>query len=364
MRRFFLLAILLVSSVWAEGEREGDVIVIAPEQVAGGYEFFIENHGAEAYKVAVDVTLTNMNSDIPFPYTEVVPPQSRKRAFKLWRADSSQASGYKFTYKWRHAGSESRSCVRDLFCIITEMRGDSLFFSLDNQQLLPIAVKFIPTEFRNLALNTPMPLVKTYAGHRRTEMFVAWLMDEWGDWKHGFKYQWQYGVAGAQHDDSYAYALPYARGEKYIMVQGPNGEHSHQGKNAYDWEMPVGTRVHAAREGVVLAVIDSFTVSGDADYMKKEANTIEILHPDGTIGRYSHLANDGALVSTGERIRRGQHLGWSGNTGYSTGPHLHFDVIRLTTDLEFDTIPVRFQVSCGRASPLREGDAVEAFEKF
>ncbi|MBN1560162.1 M23 family metallopeptidase [candidate division KSB1 bacterium] len=362
VKRMLLMAILLISSVWAAGEREGDVIVIAPEQLAEGYQFYIENRGAEACKVAVDVELTNMNSDMSFPYTTIVPAHSRNRAFRLWQADSSRTSGYKFDYKWRQARSESRSCVEEVFCIITEMRGDTLYFSLENEQLFPITVKFIPNGFRNLDLDAPMPLVKTYAGHRRTDMFVAWLVDEWGDWEHGFHYQWQYGIADAQHDDSYAYALPYARGKKFIMIQGPDGEFSHQGKNAYDWEMPVGTPVHAAREGVVMDVIDNYSAGGEAEYLKKEANSIEILHPDGTIGRYSHLAKDGALVKKGERVRRGQRIGLSGNTGYSTGPHLHFDVIRLTKDLEFDSLPVCFQVSSERRAHLQTGEQYQAFE--
>lgn len=355
----FLLLLLTIGKQQAHAE---DAVIITPKQIGEVYEIYLENSDSKAYKVFVNVELLNMLADVRFPYITTIAGHTHRLAFKLWRADSTQAYKHSFSYKWREAESQSSSCITNVFCIITELRGDSLFFYLDNQQFVPITLKFIPDDFQNIGTHQAMPFTKVYAGNRRTKMFAAWLQDDWAGWKQGFRYQWQYGIANVTHNDAYAYALPYAKGEQYTMIQGPNGAYSHQGKNAYDWEMPVGTPVHAARAGIVISVIDSFSVGGQIDFMKSQTNVIEIMHDDGTIGRYSHLTAKGALVKLGERVRRGQKIGLSGNTGYSSGPHLHFDVIRLTNDLTFDSIPVKFQISRTRISHLQEGDRFEAFE--
>ncbi|MBN1478982.1 M23 family metallopeptidase [candidate division KSB1 bacterium] len=358
-RMFLLLQVLFLLNQSVKGE---DLLKIIPKQIGDLYEVYLENKNSHPYKISVDVELSNMRADVRFPYVTTLAGHTRLLAFKLWCLDSTQACNYTFSYKWREAEFQSSSCVDDVFCVIAELYGDSLFFYFDNQQFVPITLKFIPDDFQNLATHQSMPFTKAYAGNKKTKMFTAWLEDVWGGWKQGFRYQWQYGIANVMHDDSYAYALPYAKGEQYTMIQGPDGAQSHQGVNAYDWEMPVGTAVHAARAGIVIAVIDSFVVGGQDEHLKKQTNVIEIMHSDGTIGRYSHLAHDGALVKPGGRVHRAQKIGLSGNTGYSSGPHLHFDVIRLTNDLTFDSIPVKFQISGSRISHLREGDRFEAFE--
>ena len=56
------------------------------------------------------------------------------------------------------------------------------------------------------------------------------------------------------------------------------------------------------------------------------ANTVEILHADGTIGLYMHLRR--GTVAEGAQVRQGQQIGLSGNSGWSTGPHVHVQVQR------------------------------------
>jgi len=58
-----------------------------------------------------------------------------------------------------------------------------------------------------------------------------------------------------------------------------------------------------------------------------KANHILILHEDGTLGVYSHLSPNHTTVSFGQRVDAGTLIGYSGNTGYSSGPHLHFAVL-------------------------------------
>jgi murein DD-endopeptidase MepM/ murein hydrolase activator NlpD len=85
------------------------------------------------------------------------------------------------------------------------------------------------------------------------------------------------------------------------------------------------------------------------------ANYVAIRHSDGTIGEYFHLQKDGVLVGRGEAIVRGQQIAFSGNTGYSNVPHLHFGVYTTTTDGGRRSIDIRFVTSTGILVRPRSG---------
>ncbi len=131
--------------------------------------------------------------------------------------------------------------------------------------------------------------------------------------------------------EKYAYGLPYPAGISYMIWQGPGGSFSHNepgSRYAVDFSMPVGSEIAAARAGVVIAVIQKNPNNPDEKTAPAMmANEVLILHADGTTGVYAHLTTDGAKVSFGETVRRGQVIGLSGNSGYSRGPHLHFDIL-------------------------------------
>src|SRR5690625_5722784 len=70
-----------------------------------------------------------------------------------------------------------------------------------------------------------------------------------------------------------------------------------------------------------------FRRAGDnLEYFGPRANFVRILHDDGSMALYAHLDYGGVSVRDGQRVKRGQRIGRSGNTGFSTGPHLHFVV--------------------------------------
>ncbi len=72
-----------------------------------------------------------------------------------------------------------------------------------------------------------------------------------------------------------------------------------------------------------------------------EANFVQILHDDGTHAIYAHLQLDTVRVKIGQRVARGEYIANSGNTGFSTGPHLHFVVLR-NIGLRSESVPVAF----------------------
>ncbi len=92
----------------------------------------------------------------------------------------------------------------------------------------------------------------------------------------------------------------------------------------------------------MVRVIEDFSRGGTEEHFKKRANLIFILHADGTIARYLHLQQGGAHVEVGDRVAAGALIGYSGNTGYSQSPHLHFDVFSVDENLEWQTVDVRF----------------------
>jgi len=82
-----------------------------------------------------------------------------------------------------------------------------------------------------------------------------------------------------------------------------------------DWGIPVGTKIFASSGGTVVR----------ADYNGAYGLCVLISHPDGRMTRYAHCSK--LLVSAGQSVKQGETIALSGNTGRSTGPHLHFEII-------------------------------------
>jgi peptidase M23-like protein len=146
-------------------------------------------------------------------------------------------------------------------------------------------------------------------------------------------------------DTSYVYWLPYENGKKFLLIQGWESKMSHKDEVALDFKMKKGSRITAAREGIVYEVKEDSDVGGLKDEYLGKGNHVVILHSDGSYGGYWHLQLNGALVNVGDTIKKGQLIGYSGNTGYTAFPHLHFYVFR--NENGFKTIPTRFVTKKG-----------------
>ncbi|MFN3431992.1 MAG: M23 family metallopeptidase [Candidatus Sericytochromatia bacterium] len=150
--------------------------------------------------------------------------------------------------------------------------------------------------------------------------------------------------------DPYVYALPWRAGEAYACGNGWNGFGAHTGDTgqALDFLMPEGTPILAARDGVVFKVENQFAVGGNDPALGDKANLVYVRHDNGTYGRYLHFKQNGVVVALGQPVRRGQLLGYSGNTGWSTAPHLHFDVMTAKTANSDRTIGVKLQTQASQ----------------
>ena len=148
------------------------------------------------------------------------------------------------------------------------------------------------------------------------------------------------------------YLLPL-RQARFRIDQGYGGGFSHQdlqNRYAVDFAAETGTPVLAAREGVVMQVESDFDRAGlNLEKYGGRANFVRILHDDGAMSLYAHLKTDGALVRVGQRVRAGQQIGLSGNTGFTTGPHLHF-AVQVNRGMRLESLPFKMT---GPAGPLR-----------
>jgi len=148
--------------------------------------------------------------------------------------------------------------------------------------------------------------------------------------------------------DSYTYNLPFKSGEKYKVVQGYGGLFSHRHIAAIDFDMPEGTPVYAARDGIIYKFKDDSNEGGPFSGYEKKANFIIVQHNNGSFGCYWHLKKNGVVVKSG-LVAKGQLIGYSGSTGFVLMPHLHFSVKRK---LEYEPdayVQTKFKTTNGAA---------------
>ena len=163
-----------------------------------------------------------------------------------------------------------------------------------------------------------------------------------------FQYRYLAGDPEARHQLQRAYRAPFATATSHPITQAFPQVATHTTRDsqyAVDIAMPIGTDVMAARAGVVFDVAAS-NFSGGLDPARDgpKANVVRILHDDGTYAIYAHLNTNTIRVRPGDRVERGEYIADSGNTGFSSGPHLHFSVVR-NAGMYIESLPVLFEGS-------------------
>lgn len=205
----------------------------------------------------------------------------------------------------------------------------------------PIEVLMDVVNRKNVVIEPQWPA--TYVVPANSEFYLATVKP-----KHKYMaWSFQYNVSSTLgdpftiHEDEYAYALPFPGNKHFAITQGWNGAFSHSGEqnlHALDIAMPEGTPVLAARGGTVMDIAEDFYDSGAEMKNLQRGNYIRILHDDGSMAVYAHLKLESVIVARGQRVEKQQKIAESGNTGFSTGPHLHF-VIQMNTGLKLESVP-------------------------
>ncbi|MEF9977526.1 MAG: M23 family metallopeptidase [Thermomonas sp.] len=254
---------------------------------------------------------------------------------------------------WTTGGADRRNAGASLPAAIATLRieagdGDYLAWA-DNRLAGPIEVILRPGAGGDLPSDPPLPARASVPA--LGSVLVARLRPASG--RSGSLHLSLEGVPGSSNarprDIDY---LPPLRGPARID-QGFDGSFSHddaQNRHALDFAADIGTPVFAARAGTVMQVEAGFRAGGVASgEARGRANFIRILHDDGSMALYAHLAVDGVLVRVGQEVNAGQRIGLSGNTGFSTGPHLHF-AVQVNRGMQLVSIPFRMR---GVATPAR-----------
>lgn len=205
----------------------------------------------------------------------------------------------------------------------------------------PVEVALSFAEADNIRAMPPLPLRRVVAGGTELELARFEAVD-YGRASFRVELGAVPGDPAARPEDV-EYALP-VDSRHWRIDQGFGGSFSHTGpqsRHAIDINVPEGTPVLAARGGVVMQVEDDFEGAGlDLEKFANRANHVRVLHSDGSMAVYAHLQPETVRVRQGQRVSVGQQLGASGNTGFSTGPHLHF-AVQVNRGMELVSIPFR-----------------------
>lgn len=145
-----------------------------------------------------------------------------------------------------------------------------------------------------------------------------------------YKYSYFMGDPNVVPDAEKIYLFPFEHNKKWAVTQGYRGKDTHFGESLYavDFNLDEGSVITAARGGKVVEIKNRGILAyPDPSYLDS-GNCIILYHDDGTFAMYAHLQYKGNLVEIGDTVKAGDVIGYSGNTGYSTGPHLHFAVLK------------------------------------
>ena len=157
--------------------------------------------------------------------------------------------------------------------------------------------------------------------------------------------QLQKGIV--KDDSSYIYQLPYEENKTHLLVQGYFSHYTHKHRAALDFKMKKGTKICAARAGIVVKLKKDGKKGGTSIKNRSFGNLVVIQHEDSSRTGYWHLQFNGILVNIGDTVKQGQVIGLSGKTGYTYFPHLHFIVWRYNKKGDWLQIGTRFKTNKG-----------------
>ncbi len=244
--------------------------------------------------------------------------------------------------------------------VSTRKLADGYLFKAENLNTYRVTVTLDFKELDNFAASTSLPVTVELPASGREEIVRVSQVDTKKRAHFLSSFSWAMGSVSAEHNDAVNYRLPFAAGSSVVVSQGFNGASTHTGLSRYavDFPVPVGTPIHAARGGTVVSTESGHNKGGYSKSYGKYANYIVIEHKDLTLGKYYHLKKDGVCVKVGQRVNRGELIGHSGNTGYSSGPHLHFSVSKVDPDSKRRpiTLPFRFKTKNRVITVPKRGD--------
>ena len=285
-------------------------------------------------------------------------PVIQAQALYKYRGENGE-----WTFSDRPPPDGSRAEIRELehgsrrgaVTVDEEFIGRTLELTATNDFYAPVELKLSIERIRGLEFpDAEDDLHWILPPRSRTSLVALNLLENEATPVLQYSYRYLPGDPAAEHDPPGAYRVPFAIASNYPVSQAFPQVVTHTSPDSYhaiDLAMPIGTDIFAAREGIVFDVA-SANFSGGLDVARDgpKANIVRILHDDGTYAVYAHLNWNSIRVRPGDRVRRGEYIAESGNTGFSSGPHLHFAVLR-NIGLRAESVPVTFQGATGPVQP-------------
>jgi murein DD-endopeptidase MepM/ murein hydrolase activator NlpD len=218
----------------------------------------------------------------------------------------------------------------------------------------PVSIDITVQQSTNAQSEPPLPARIVLAATSEARVVRVFGINPHAGFSYSFRYAYMPGDFRAQADPKARYRLPFPADRQFRIAQAFGGKASHtdaQNYDAVDIAMPEGTPVLAARDGVVMTMDNDFYGAGlDMARYGDRANNIRIVHADGTMAVYAHLQLESARVRVGQHIRAGQVLALSGDTGYTSGAHLHF-CVQVNANMQLISVPFQFTGPQGDFTP-------------
>ena len=237
-----------------------------------------------------------------------------------------------------------------------EQQGTQNVAWVDNRVFGPVQVELTFAHANNITANPSLPQRAVLPGSGSLLLSRFDLTDSQQQGSFELALTAVPGDPGAKPQDV-VYLLPLQTRD-WRIDQGWGGHFSHQDPEnfyAVDFTVKEGTPILAARDGVVMQVESNFDGAGlNREKFGARANLVRILHDDGSMALYAHLRAVGVWVRLGQRVHAGQPIGLSGNTGFTTGPHLHF-AIQVNSGMREESIPLRMRAPDGSMVNIPRG---------
>jgi len=208
----------------------------------------------------------------------------------------------------------------------------------------PVELALTMTEAENVVSEPPLPATMVLAAQSEKRLLKFKPEDSDKAFNFRFAYKTMIGAPLAQLPAEVDYYPPFPLGRQYMISQGFDDGQTHSkppNQYAVDIVMPIGIPILAARAGRVIEMEDNFHGGGQQDRYLARSNQVRVLHSDGSMAVYAHLQPNSIRVRPGAMVATGQWIASSGNTGYSSGPHLHF-VIQINAGMSLESMPFRF----------------------